>query len=334
MRVMLLAAGKSTRLGPLGEERPKPLVPVCGYPAIRFGIELARRAGLRDLVVNLHHCGDDVREALGDGVALGVRIAYSPEADLLGTGGGLVHARPLFGAGAVLVMNAKVVADVDLPVLLAAHAAAAAAGAEATMLVRDDPDPRRWGAIASDAAGRVVGILGARSPAAPTGTVVERMFTGIHVVEPALLARLPRSGASDIVRDAYLPALGAGARIAAVTLPGYFAEHSTPERYLAGNLALLDEPDLLRHPPGDLTGVDPGARADGATLLGPCRLAPGAFLGAGSVVQRSVVSGRVAPGARVVRSVVWPQAVADGDVADSIVTPGGVLATAPAKASY
>ena len=67
----------------------------------------------------------------------------------------------------------KVVAELDLPALFAVHHAAG--GATATMLLRDDPDPRRWGAIASDETGRVVGILDARSPHPPEGAVTERM---------------------------------------------------------------------------------------------------------------------------------------------------------------
>ena len=138
-------------------------------------------------------------------------------------------------------MNAKVVADLDLAAFTAAHGGG---GAVATMLVRDDPDARRWGAIASDETGRVVGILDARSPRPPEGRVTERMFTGVHVVEPALLDRL-KPVFSDVIRDAYIPALLAGETIRAEILPGYFAEHSTPERYLEGNLALLANPALV-----------------------------------------------------------------------------------------
>src|ERR1700690_204610 len=144
MNVMLLAAGRSTRLGALGLALPKPLVPICGYPAIRYGLHAAVRAGANRAVVNVFHRGDLVQTALGDGRALGLAIDYSVEEQLLGTGGGLARARALFAPGAVLVMNAKVVADLDLPALLAAHGSG---GAVATMLLRDDPDPERWGAI-------------------------------------------------------------------------------------------------------------------------------------------------------------------------------------------
>jgi mannose-1-phosphate guanylyltransferase len=324
---MLLAAGRSTRLGALGLAMPKPLVPVCGYPAIRFGLHAAARAGARRAVINVFHRGDLLQQTLGDGRALGIAIDYSVERELLGTGGGLAAARPLFpeAAAPVVVMNAKVVADLDLPALVAAHARA---GAVATMLLRDDPDPRRWGAIACDATGRVVGILDARSPRPPEGPVTERMFTGVHVLSPALLDRL-QPVVCDVIRDAYIPALLAGETIAAVTLDGYFAEHSTPGRYLAGNLALLRNPGLLRDPPGPLTGVDAGASVDrSAAVTGPCRIEAGAAIEAGAHVGPDVVlagGARVAAGARVQRAVVWPGATASGDVTDAIVMPDGLV---------
>ena len=206
---MLLAAGRGTRLGPLGLSLPKPLVPICGYPAIRFGLAACARAGLDDVVVNLHHLGDRLRQTLGDGAADGVRIRYSVEPDLLGTGGGIAQARALLGAGRVLVINGKVVADVDLAAVLRGHVAAAGQGAIGTLVLRDDPDPRRWGAISVDATGRVVSILAARSPIPAEGPVTERMFTGIQVLEPALLDRLSPVPC-DVIRDAYIPALEGG----------------------------------------------------------------------------------------------------------------------------
>jgi mannose-1-phosphate guanylyltransferase len=323
--VMLLAAGRSTRLGALGLTLPKPLVPICGHPAIVFGLQAAARAGATRAVVNVFHRGDLVRATLG-GRAAGLAVEYAVEADLLGTGGGVANARRLLGPGPALVMNAKVVADLDLPALLAEHAAH---DATATMLLRDDPDPQRWGAIGVDATGRVVSILDARSPRPPEGAVTLRMFTGIQVLAPALMDRL-QPIFCDLIRDAYVPALRDGETIRAATLAGYFAEHSTPERYLAGNLALLRDPGLLRDPPGALAGIDPGARvAVGARIVGPVRIAAGAEVESGAEVGPDAVidaGARVTAGARVRRAVVWSGATATGDVSDAVVTTSGVVA--------
>ncbi|HVT06998.1 MAG TPA: NDP-sugar synthase [Polyangia bacterium] len=327
---MLLAAGRSTRLGALGLALPKPLVPICGHPAITFGLHAAARAGAPRVVVNVFHRGDLVRATLGQkwsSPAGELAVEYAVEADLLGTGGGIANAAALLGPGPVVVMNAKVVADLDLPGFVAAHHE----GAAATMLLRDDPEPQRWGAIGVDATDRVVSILDVRSPRPPEGPVSLRMFTGVHVLGPALRERL-RPIFSDVIRDAYIPALRDGETIRAVTLPGYFAEHSTPARYLAGNLALLRNPSLLRDPPGPLAGVDPAARVSaGARILAPVRIGPGAEIAAGAEVGPDAVvdaGAHVAPGARVRRAVVWSGTVATGDLTDAVATPTGVVPAA------
>ncbi|MEO5767445.1 MAG: NDP-sugar synthase [Polyangia bacterium] len=322
MKAMLLAAGRGTRLGALGQVLPKPLFPICGYPAITFGLSACARGGVNEVVVNLHHHGELIRRAVGDGTPWGAHVQYATETELLGTGGGLAHARPLLGDGdePVLVMNAKVVAEIDVRALLAAHEAS---GADATLVLRDDPAARTWGAISADEDGRVVTILGARSPHPPRGTSVDRMFTGIQVMGPRVRERL-RPVFSDSVRDGYIPALQAGANIRAFVLPGYFAEHSTPERYLAGNRALLRQPELISYPPGPLTGIHPDARVDArAVVNGPVRIDAGAIIEAGAVVGPDVVVGaaaRVRGGARITRAVLWPNSTAEGIHEDAVLS--------------
>ncbi|HXU81855.1 MAG TPA: NDP-sugar synthase [Polyangia bacterium] len=326
---MLLAAGRSTRLGELGTVLPKPLVPICGYPAITFALALCRRAGLTDVVVNLHHHGELIRQELGDGAAHGISIRYSDEPELLGTGGGIAKARPLFRPGPVLVMNGKVVADIDLARVVAAHQAAPS-GTAATMVLRQDPNLDQWSPVGVDDTGRVVSLRRQRSDHTPVGSISDRMFTGIHILEPALLDRLPPTGVSDVIGEAYIPALLAGARIQSLTMTGYFAEHSTPERYLDGNLALLRNPALVPTPPGPLVGIDPAASVHPrARILMPVRIAPGAVIEEGATVGPLAVIGsgaRVLAGAVVQRSVLWPGTLAGGEVREQVVTtsPGAV----------
>jgi mannose-1-phosphate guanylyltransferase len=328
MQVMLLAAGRSTRLGALGVARPKPLVPICGHPAITFGLHLCARAGLRQVVINLHHHGEQIRALVGDGSAFGLSVRYSEEADLLGTGGGIARARPLFSPGPVLIMNGKVVADIALASVLAAHRAAPA-GTVATMVVRALAHPERFAPVSVDEDSRVVGLRGRPAKVTPRGQVADRMFTGIHILEPALLDRLPHAGVSDVIADAYQPALDAGASVVALDHRAYFEEHSTPASYLAGNLALLRRPDLLATAPGPLTGVDPGARVHpSASIRTPVRIAAGATVEAGARIGPDVVVGagaRVLSGARLERAIVWDGAVASGEVVNAVVTEEGVV---------
>ena len=330
---MLLCAGQGTRLGALSDERPKPMLPVCDLPILRYGIAQLAAHGIRELVINVHHRGDVIERELGDGAALGVRIRYSPEDVLLGTGGGLKHALALLdpeGTDAPFVsMNGKLIFDVDLAALLAAHADDLAREPRllGTMVVRRVPDAVAWGAVdvelpaSAGAHPRVKNVLGDG----------RHMFCGVHVTRPSVVARLP-DGEACMIRQGYLPWLRGGEPVAAWEHEGgYFAEHSTPARYLESNWALLGG-ERLRHPPGALAGVDASARvAGGATLVEPVRIGPGATVGAGATVGPYAVIGSgatVEPGAHLERVVVWAGARAAGRLVEAIVTPHAVVPVA------
>jgi len=308
MQVMILAAGRSTRLGSLGTQVPKPLVPICGYPALAFGLELCREAGLLNVVMNVHHHGAQIRDLVADGAAFGVRVTHSSEAELLGTGGGLVAARHHFEPGPVLVMNGKVVCEIDLRSFINAHASGPPC--LATMLVRPAPPGDAFAPVLVDEAGDVVALRGQPRRAAPQGSPRRMMFTGIHIVSPELLDLLPASGPSDVIADSYLKTLAAGGVVRAVEHAGFFAENSTPERYWHTNMQLLDDPQLLSRAPGPLSGIEAGAIVDpSAVVREPVRIQSGARLEAGSVVGPGAVVGRgatVGAGVTVRQSVVWP----------------------------
>ncbi|MFD2113585.1 N-acetylmuramate alpha-1-phosphate uridylyltransferase MurU [Thiorhodococcus fuscus] len=115
MRAMILAAGRGNRMRPLTDHCPKPLLRAGGKPLIVHHIERLAAAGIRDLVINHAHLGEQIEAALGDGSALGVRIRYSPEGEALETGGGIFRALPLLGPEPFLVVNGDVWTDCPVP---------------------------------------------------------------------------------------------------------------------------------------------------------------------------------------------------------------------------
>jgi MurNAc alpha-1-phosphate uridylyltransferase len=114
MKTMLLAAGLGTRMRPLTDHTPKPLLPVGGRPLIEHHLVRLAEAGFRDIVINLSHLGQQIEDCLGDGSRLGVAIEYSREAQPLETGGGVFHALPLLGGQPFLVLNGDVWTDYPL----------------------------------------------------------------------------------------------------------------------------------------------------------------------------------------------------------------------------
>src|SRR6185503_9925220 len=128
---MLLCAGLSTRLGELGAELPKPLMPVCTIPIIEYGISNLVAHGITELVINTHHRGELFEQTLGDGRRFGARIRYIHEPTILGTGGGLKHALPLLDPDGrdrpFISANGKLIFDLDFTALLDAYREAHAA---------------------------------------------------------------------------------------------------------------------------------------------------------------------------------------------------------------
>ena len=111
MKAMILAAGRGERLRPLTEHTPKPLVRVGGTPLIAHQLRWLASAGITEIVVNLHHLGEQIASFCGDGQQFGVAIQYSREEELLETAGGILNALPLLGDEPFVVLNGDVYTD-------------------------------------------------------------------------------------------------------------------------------------------------------------------------------------------------------------------------------
>ena len=133
---MILAAGFGTRLFPLTIDRTKPAIPFLGKPLVGYVAEYVARYGFREVVVNLHHQPDSVIKALGDGSDYGVKIHYTlEEPDILGTSGALDNARNLLENETFLIVNGKIISDIDIAKAIETHKKT---GAIATMVLKEN----------------------------------------------------------------------------------------------------------------------------------------------------------------------------------------------------
>ena len=113
MQAILLAAGLGQRMRPLTATVPKPLLKVGEHALIEHQLMRLARAGVSRVAVNLFHLGDLIQEVLGDGSRYGLEIAWSPERQLLDTGGGIIQALPLLQGDSFIVANADVWTEFD-----------------------------------------------------------------------------------------------------------------------------------------------------------------------------------------------------------------------------
>lgn len=225
MKAMILAAGFGTRLRPLTNTIPKPLLRVAGTPLIVWNLLLLRHHGIRDVIINLHHLGALIEKELGDGSTLGMHISYSRESTILGTGGGLKQAERFFEDQSFLVLNGDTLCDLDVGALCRFHQEQ---NPLATMVVRDDPDADRWGPVELNVQQRVVRING-RGPG-DDGPLLKRMFAGVHIVHPRLLRTLEAGRESSII-EAYVRELARGEVVMGYILHGYWSDVGTHQRY-------------------------------------------------------------------------------------------------------
>jgi NDP-sugar pyrophosphorylase family protein len=307
MRAFLLAAGLGTRLRPLSLELPKPAWPLFDVPLAAHVLHALAAAEVDEVIVNLHHLPEVLRAALEPWLPPDLRVRWSPEEEILGTGGALEPWREYLGDGPFFLANADTYQELDLSQMAAQHRLV---GATATLVVRPLP-PGREGPIEVAEDGRVVRFLGRSAPGAAPGTPCE--FSGVHLLEPELLEVLPH-GPCCINTDVHAPLVGRGAHLHGYVPPrdAYWSDLGTPRRYLAAHAELLERgrvPDLA---PGRTVRADT-IDVGGGTVLGPSYLGPGARVAAGAVVGPSAVLGWGAiagGGSRVTRTVLWAGATA------------------------
>jgi MurNAc alpha-1-phosphate uridylyltransferase len=222
MHVMLLAAGKGTRMRELTHLTPKPLLRAGGRSLIEHQILKLRACGFTDLVINHAWLGAQLEAALGDGSALGVRIAWSREGEPLETAGGIAHALPLLGDEPFMVVNADIWTDFDFSRLRNALDAQ-----DQTHLVLVDNPPQHPG---GDFGLTTQGRLTARPAASEPVVAKSYTYSGIGVFRPALFRDLPRPVYPLLpILEQCIKAGRASARLHA----GQWSDIGTPERLAA-----------------------------------------------------------------------------------------------------
>lgn len=311
MEAIVLAGGKGTRLRPLTDTRPKPLLPFMGEP---YAAGLLRRLSAVGATRATFLVGQDAApwqplDALGREVGIGVAV--------------LTEERPLDTAGAVrrlfargmaddtLVLNGDILTDLDLAKLLAAHTAAEAT---ATLTLTRVPDTSAFGVVVTEPDGRVRRFVEKPAP----GTLDDDTINaGTYVLAPGAFGRFPGDGPLSFERQVFGELVAAGEVVLGVVSDAHWADLGTPARYLAGHLAVLegscrwpDAPRMRRA--GASVLVHETAQVADDALLGPGTVVgEGAVVGPGARLDHAVLheGARVGAGARVTQSILGPGSV-------------------------
>ena len=311
MRAIVLSAGYGTRLWPLTEDRTKPAIPILGKPLVGYVAEYLASYGIDDIVVNLHHRPDSVRRALGDGSRFGVKLHYVEEPVILGTSGALDNTREFFERETFVVVNGKIITDIDLSAALETHRST---NALATLVLLPNTRRERFSVVETEG-GRIKGFGG--MPVENATGAAPLMFTGIHILEPRILEYVPRGVFSDSVVHVYPPALAQGEIVAAHVGTGKWRELSTLRRYLDISVELLRETDKS-HVSGDDTDISPSATVTDSVLWDNVKV------GARASLNRAVLADNVTvpDGAVIENAVVVPRELVEGKTRPEKALPG------------
>lgn len=317
-KAFILGAGLGTRLRPLTDRLPKPLVPVFHRPLITYAFDHLLHAGVREFIVNTHHLPAKFTQAFPDSTYKGSPITFRHEPILLETAGGIANIADLVRGAPFLVYNGDILTDLPLEPLTAAHERD---GNIVTLALRSSGPGLH---IAFDPARRLVTDIRNKLE---TGDRGSHQFTGIYAVDPEFLDHLAPGKVQSVI-PIFLKLISRGARIGAVVIDdGMWWDLGDRTSYLAAHKDLhamhgefpgyaSETRKRERQARFELRSggsrVDPTARLLGCTVVGE-----GCEIGADAVLEDCILwpGARVAPGAHLKRCIVL-----DGSTAHGIVT--------------
>jgi mannose-1-phosphate guanylyltransferase len=325
VQALILVGGEGTRLRPLTSTVPKPVVTLVDRPFMAYMLEWLRGHGVDDVILSCGFMADGVREVLGDGSAMGVRVRYVEEPEPLGTGGALKYAEDLLDER-FFMLNGDVLSDMDLTAQLRQHEQT---GARATLALMAVEDPSAFGLVRRHPDGSVKQFL--EKPSADEVLDTNLVNAGAYILEREVLGAMAPAGTRISIEREVFPTL-VDHGLYGYEATGYWLDIGTPQRYLQATFEILDGAvqtevgGQLARAGGVLGACDATVRTpvvigEGSVVhadavIGPrAVLGRGVHVGAGAVIESSVVldGARIGAGARISSSIVSADAhIGDG----------------------
>ncbi len=329
MKALFLAGGEGTRLRPLTDGVPKPMVPVMGRPLLERNLELLKMHGIDEVVLSVCYRPEAIERYFGDGSDFGLKIRYADEDLPLGTGGAIKNCERYFD-DTFFVFNADVLSDINFSAMLRYHKRKKA---DVTIAVTRVKNPSAYGVIEYDEDGYAVSFL---EKPAPHETVSNFINAGVYLFEPRVLRQIPSGRPVSVERELFPKLLARGRKIAVYRGCHYWLDIGTPEKYIQAHRDGFDGglrlPEVNFHERAVYSRLD--ARISGkAVLRGPIylgrnvRIAPGAVVGPRVVVGDNGVIGRKC---RIANSILWNDVVLEDGVemSECIVTDANTVRSA------
>ena len=279
MRAVVLVGGFGTRLRPLTNNTPKPMLPVGHRSIIESVVSQLARGGISEVVLALGFRPEPFVAAFPDGTCASIPLTYAVEPEPLDTAGAIRFAAMAAGIdGTFVVVNGDVICDVDVAALVAFHRSS---GAEGTLHLTAVENPSAFGVVVLDRSGVVQRFVEKPAPGTETSNLVN---AGTYVLEPSVLERIPAGRKVSVEREVF-PLMVADRTLFGLTTDDYWLDTGQPHLYLRANLDLLDG----RRQRERCEAVAPGATVASSATISHSVVGEGAVVGAGAVVEDSVL---------------------------------------------
>lgn len=320
MKAMILAAGKGTRVRPITHTIPKPLIPILQKPVMEFLVELLRRHGFDQIMVNVSHLAEEIENYFRDGQRLGVEIAYSFEGrvvdgelvgEALGSAGGIKKIQDFnpFFDDTFVVLCGDALIDLDLTAVIKKHRESGAIATVVTKSVAKE-DVSSYGVVVTDEKGRILQFQEKPSVEKALSTEIN---TGIYIFEPEVIDYIPPNQTYDIGSQLFPKLVELGLPFYAVSMEFEWVDiGKVPDYWEAIRAVLRGEIKNVQIPgkevkPGIYTGLNVSVNwdkvditgpvyiggmthiEDGAKIVGPSMIGPNCWVCEGATVDNSVI---------------------------------------------
>ena len=320
MKALFLAGGLGTRLKPITNELPKPMVPVMGKPLLERNIKNLKKHGIDEVILSTCYKPQRIKEYFEDGSKFGVKINYISEDIPLGTGGAIKNAQEFF-EDTFLVFNSDILSDIDISEIVRFHKEK---GALATIAATQVDNPSAYGVIEHDEKGFITAF---KEKPLPHETNSNLINAGIYVFEPDLLDEIPTGRVVSIERETFPLLLEKGYKISVYNKCSYWLDLGTPEKYMKAHKDILNRKLKIEGHNFNTKSkfISKTAKIhQNARIVGPVYIGKNVEISDYAMVGPNTVlcdGSFVGMGAKVIGSVVWSQAIVESgaSVVNSVV---------------
>ena len=240
MQAVIIAGGKGTRLRPLTDSCPKPMLPLIDRPFLEWIINRCREASVNDILLNVQYQSQQVIDYFGDGDRFGVKIRYIEESTPLDTAGAIKLAEPYFTGDSLIVFNADILTDLDLTALIKFHKDNQA---DATLTLTRVPDITPFGLVEINAQNKVQAFRekpNAEQAVEFLAQGINTINAGTYVLEPKIFDIYPTGEPLSFERKVFPNVLENGLKMMGFVSDGYWMDMGTPEKYFQAQVDVLE----------------------------------------------------------------------------------------------